>query len=235
MHWPWLLWSRDSWAGLEQHFPIVGQPGDWGCRYCSISGFITRRRGPGEARVRGRGRMLVFTAASYLDISIVCATHLCTIWTRIHQRSSDSQQQRSTQSTVMDLETGQRVRAIIKTLQSDVEESYNNFLLTHGHGTEDRGQSVTNYQSTESNICLSTVQEMICSSRHVSEWHVTCHEASQQLTQSHLSRCLASFILSFANLIASLNSSKSSNPSLSTSNSSKYFCNSVVCKWFIIQ
>ena len=64
---------------------------------------------------------------------------------------------------------------------------------------------------------------------------VTCHEASQQLTQSHLSRCFASFILSFANFIASLNSSKSSNPSLSTSNSSKYFCNSVVCKWFMIQ
>ena len=61
----------------------------------------------------------------------------------------------------MDLETQQRVRAIIKTLQSEVEESYNNFLLTHGHGTEDRGQSVTNYQSTESNICLSTVQEML--------------------------------------------------------------------------
>ena len=61
----------------------------------------------------------------------------------------------------MDLETQQRVRAIIKTLQSDVEESYNNFLLTHGHGTEDRGQSVTNYQSTESNICLSTVTEIL--------------------------------------------------------------------------
>ena len=74
-----------------------------------------------------------------------------------------------------------------------------------------------------------------CSSCHVSEWHVTCHEASLQLTQSHLSRCFASFILSFANFIASLNSSKSSNPSLSTSNSSKYFCNSVVCKWFMIQ
>lgn len=102
----------------------------------------------------------MFTA-EYLDIWIVCATHLCTIWTRIHQRSSDSQQQHSTQSTVMDLETQQRVRAIIKRLQSEVEESYNNFLLTHGHGTEDRGQSVTNYQSTESNICLSTVQEML--------------------------------------------------------------------------
>ena len=104
--------------------------------------------------------MLMFTA-EYLDIWIVCATHLCTIWTRIHQRSSDNQQQHSTQSTVMDLETQQRVRAIIKRLQSEVEESYNHFLLTHEHGTEDRGQSVTNYQSTESNICLSTVQEML--------------------------------------------------------------------------
>ena len=110
------------------------------------------------ARTRANVGVYSSLVSRYLDS---CATHLCTIWTRIHQRSSDSQQQRSTQSTVMDLETQQRVRAIIKRLQSDVEESYNNFLLTHGHRTEDRGQSVTNYQSTESNICLSTVTEIL--------------------------------------------------------------------------
>ena len=89
----------------------------------------------------------------------------------------------------MDLETQQRVRAIIKRLQSEVEESYNNFLLTHGHGTEDRGQSVTNYQSTESNICLSTVQEMLFL---VSRVRVTRH-VSRSITAANTASLVPMF------------------------------------------
>ena len=127
------------------------------------------------ARTRANVGVYSSLVSRYLDS---CATHLCTIWTRIHQRSSDSQRQRSTQSTVMDLETQQRVRAIIKTLQSEVEESYNNFLPTHGHGTEDNPSLII------SRLKVTFVSQQ---SRKWFVPRVTCQSDTSRVTKHHSS------------------------------------------------